>query len=199
MSKSWTNSNIEGISSSSTLRYFSDMSINWTSKDKWNSSLQWPHDGRDVVSNHQPHACLLSRVLGSDQRKHQSNNGLCAGNSPVTGEFPAKMASNAENVSIWWRRHDFQQPSGRYSTVRFHKVLVFLPTGRLRFAIYDCYQLAYKGFSLLYNIYKLNTLTKRKVLTYTFRKYGFPWHRDSLTPILREHITHWGRVTHICQ
>ena len=24
---------------------------------------------------------------------------------PGTGEFPAKMASNAENVSIWWRHH----------------------------------------------------------------------------------------------
>ena len=33
--------------------------------------------------------------------------GLCAGNSPVTGEFPAQMASNAENVSIWWRHRDF--------------------------------------------------------------------------------------------
>ena len=32
--------------------------------------------------------------------------GLCAGNSPVTGEFPAQKASNAENVSIWWRRHE---------------------------------------------------------------------------------------------
>ena len=30
---------------------------------------------------------------------------LCAGNSPVTGEFPAQMASNTENVSIWWRHH----------------------------------------------------------------------------------------------
>ena len=28
--------------------------------------------------------------------------GFCAGNSPVTGEFPAQMASNAENVSIGW-------------------------------------------------------------------------------------------------
>ena len=27
------------------------------------------------------------------------------GNSPDTGEFPAEMASNAENVSIWWRHH----------------------------------------------------------------------------------------------
>ena len=31
--------------------------------------------------------------------------GLCAGNSLVTGEFPAQRASNAENVSIWWRHH----------------------------------------------------------------------------------------------
>ena len=32
--------------------------------------------------------------------------GLCAGNSPVTGEFPAQMISNAENISICWRHHD---------------------------------------------------------------------------------------------
>ena len=25
--------------------------------------------------------------------------------SPGTGEFPAQMASNAENISIWWRHH----------------------------------------------------------------------------------------------
>ena len=31
--------------------------------------------------------------------------GLCAGNSPVTGEFPAQMASYAENISIWWCHH----------------------------------------------------------------------------------------------
>ena len=32
--------------------------------------------------------------------------GLCVGNSPGTGEFLTQMASNAENVSIWWRHHD---------------------------------------------------------------------------------------------
>ena len=44
---------------------------------------------------------------GADQRKQQKLRiiGLCAGNLPVTGEFPAQMASNAENVSIWWRHH----------------------------------------------------------------------------------------------
>ena len=31
--------------------------------------------------------------------------GFCAGKSPETGEFPAKRASNAEIVSIWWRHH----------------------------------------------------------------------------------------------
>ena len=44
---------------------------------------------------------------GADQRKHQKFcvTNLCAGNSPITGEFPAHKASNAENVSIWWRHH----------------------------------------------------------------------------------------------
>ena len=31
--------------------------------------------------------------------------GLCEGNSPVTGEFPAQRVSNGENVSIWWHHH----------------------------------------------------------------------------------------------
>ena len=31
--------------------------------------------------------------------------GHCTGNLPVTGELPAQMASNAENVSIFWRYH----------------------------------------------------------------------------------------------
>ena len=36
--------------------------------------------------------------------------GLCAGNSPGTGEFPAQMVSNAENASIWWRHDDVIMP-----------------------------------------------------------------------------------------
>ena len=49
---------------------------------------------------------VYSTVSSSaDQRKKSKLRvtGLCAGNSPVTGEFPAQMASNTENVSIWWR------------------------------------------------------------------------------------------------
>ena len=48
------------------------------------------------------------------QGKHQSSTSLAfvlpsrwpfAGNSPLTGEFPAQMVSNVENVSIWWHHH----------------------------------------------------------------------------------------------
>ena len=42
----------------------------------------------------------------ADQRKYQFRvTGLYEGNSPVTNEFPAQRARNAENVSIWWRHH----------------------------------------------------------------------------------------------
>ena len=43
--------------------------------------------------------------------------GLCAGNSPGTGEFPAQMASNAENVSIKWRHHENFRASDHFSDV----------------------------------------------------------------------------------
>ena len=44
---------------------------------------------------------------GADKKKTSKNRvtGLCVGNSPVTGEFPAQNTSNAENISIWWRHH----------------------------------------------------------------------------------------------
>ena len=42
---------------------------------------------------------------GSKRTSKLRVTGLCAGNSPVTGDFPTQIASNAENVSIWWRRH----------------------------------------------------------------------------------------------
>ena len=72
------------------------------------TSLHWRHNGRGSVSNHQPHDCLLSRLFRRRSKKTSKVRvtGLCAGNSPGTGgEFPAQMASNAENVSIWWRHH----------------------------------------------------------------------------------------------
>ena len=70
-------------------------------------SLRWRRNGRDSVSNHQPHDCLLNRLLRRRSKKTSKLRvtGLCVGNSPGTGEFPAQMDSYAENVSIWWRHH----------------------------------------------------------------------------------------------
>ena len=70
-------------------------------------SLQWRHNGHDGVSNHQPLDCLLNGLFRRRSKKTAKLRvtGLCEGNSPVTGEFPAQRASNAERVSIWWRHH----------------------------------------------------------------------------------------------
>ena len=72
------------------------------------ATLQWRHNGRDSVSNHQPHDCLLNRLFGRRSKKTSKPRvtGLCAGISPGTGEFPAQRASYAENVSIRWRHHE---------------------------------------------------------------------------------------------
>ena len=58
---------------------------------------------RCSVSNHQPQDCLLNRWFRRRLKKTSKLRvtGLCTG----TGEFPAQMSSNAENVSIWWRHH----------------------------------------------------------------------------------------------
>ena len=73
----------------------------------YGNPLRWRQNGRDSVSNHQTHDCLLNRLFRRRSKKTSKLRvtGLCAGNSPGTDEFPAQMASNAENVSIWWRHH----------------------------------------------------------------------------------------------
>ena len=70
-------------------------------------SLRWRHNEHDGVSHLQPYDCLLNRLFRRRSKKIPKLRvtGLCAGNSPVTGEFPAQKASNAENVFIWWRHH----------------------------------------------------------------------------------------------
>ena len=43
---------------------------------------------------------------------------LCVGNSPMTCEFPAQRASNAENASIWLRHYDkYRRTCELYSRV----------------------------------------------------------------------------------
>ena len=48
--------------------------------------LQWRHNGRDSVSNHQPHDCLLNRLFRRRSKKTSKLlvTGLGVGNSPGT-------------------------------------------------------------------------------------------------------------------
>ena len=71
------------------------------------NTLQWRHHELDGITNHQPHDCLLNCLFRRWSKKTSKLRvtGLCEWNSPMTGEFPAYTASNAENASIWWRHH----------------------------------------------------------------------------------------------
>ena len=82
-----------------------------TSRPQLHLEYYWVHkhyNGPDSVSNHQPHDCLLNHLFRRRSKKTSKLHvtGLCEGNSPGTGEFPAQMAGYAENVSIWWRHHE---------------------------------------------------------------------------------------------
>ena len=74
----------------------------------WSHSLHRCHNEPNGVWNHLRLDCLLNRLFRRRLQKTSKLRvtGLCEGNSPVAGEFPAQRASNMENVSIWWRRHE---------------------------------------------------------------------------------------------
>ena len=69
------------------------------------AALQWRHNERDGLSNHRGLDYLVNCMFRRRSKKTAKFRvtGLCEGNSPVTGEFPAQKDSNAEKVSIWWR------------------------------------------------------------------------------------------------
>ena len=81
---------------------------NCTRAEAW-----WVHYGDVIMSTLASQITSLTVVYstvysGSNKKTSKLHiTGLCEGNSPVTGEFPAQRASDAENVSIWWRHHGF--------------------------------------------------------------------------------------------
>ena len=139
-------------------------------------SLKWRHNGRDGVSNHQPRHCLLNHSFRPRSKKTSKLRvtGLCAGNSPVTSEFPTQMASNTKNVSIWWRHHvQWSEP----------QQCQWLPDG----SPLSCDVLLIPEL-LIYTARKKQQIRwgNTKVLT------GYL----SISYMLCS--THWGQVTHIC-
>ena len=61
-----------------------------------NFTSQWRHNESDGDSNHRFLHCLVKRLFRRRSKKTSKLRvaGLCEGNWPVTGEFPAQMASN---------------------------------------------------------------------------------------------------------
>ena len=75
-------------------------------------SWRWCHNERDGVSNHRVLHCLLNRLFS--HRKHQSSASLAFVRGIElelelisTGDqwIPTQRASDAGNVSVWWRHH----------------------------------------------------------------------------------------------
>ena len=72
-------------------------------------SLQWRHNDRAIVSNHRRPDCLLDCLFGRRSKKTSKLcvTGLCEGNSPVIGEFPAQGSGKAEMfppLGIWLKQ-----------------------------------------------------------------------------------------------
>ena len=73
-------------------------------------ALSWDilhHIPWNVLYQYRRCDCLLQRLFRRRSKKTSKLRvtGVCEGNSPATGEFPAQRASNAEHVSIWLRHH----------------------------------------------------------------------------------------------
>ena len=95
------------------------MTSRWGRPHLWNSSIhssrQDRHHYNDVIMSVMAPRITCLRIVYSgvysgaikeNIKAPQWRTGFCAGNSPLTGEFPSQRASNAENVSIWWGHHD---------------------------------------------------------------------------------------------
>ena len=100
----------------------------------WSRSLQWRHNGRDGVSNHQPHHCLLNRLFGRRSKKTPKLRvtGLCTGNSPVVnsphkGPVTRKMFP-FDDVIMWLAALSWLLYHGDVCVPTTHKALAFTGT-----------------------------------------------------------------------
>ena len=104
--------------------YFDDILCRRTSVNLPTSQIHDSLSTRpDVFSRNRYYSCVIMGAVASQitsltivylnrlfRRRSKKTSklrvtGLCSGNSSVTGGFPSQRASNAENVSIWWRFH----------------------------------------------------------------------------------------------
>ena len=112
---------------------YANMQTLRSSMCKWRYSkqLQLRHKGRDSVWNNQPHDCFLNSLFRHRSKKtsYLRVTGLCAGNSPEAGEFPAQMASNAKKCF-----HLMTSPC-----VTFHTAVIKIIISPLRVTCGHCF------------------------------------------------------------
>ena len=132
------------------LRWIQQISITTANLSNLNT-LQWRHNGRDSVSNHQPRDCLLNSLFKRRSKKTSKLRvtGLCAGNSPVIDEFPTQMASNVENGFIWWRHHE-PESIKHLSTRRFGREHQFYQVNSNKYFTPYIHDWAEYGIKLIY-------------------------------------------------
>ena len=79
-------------------------------------TLQWRHNGRDSVSNHQPYDCLPNRLFRCISKKTSKlrATGFCVGNSPGPLNSPHKwpvtrkmfpLMASSWITKLWWKRN----------------------------------------------------------------------------------------------
>ena len=160
------------------LRTRSEIVSDWCEKPQWmwHKSLHWRHNGHDSVSNHQPRDCLLNRLL-----RHRSCN---------IWDF----AYSAYPFLLWWL--------WEYYTLSYyhHQIgsMIHLSLYRVRswnngmccmsFYILKCDFTASHAFYCCYS-------ARNPISQYI---YETSWWPLSPLSIYFWHLTHWGRVTHIC-
>ena len=86
------------------------LQLTWTNDDqfRWHHMESVGHDKLihygDVIMGMMASQITSLTIVYSASKLRIT--GLCVVNSPGTGEFPAPMATYAENASIWWRHHE---------------------------------------------------------------------------------------------
>ena len=86
-------------------------------------SLRWRHHGRDGVSNHQPHDCLLNRLFRRRSKKTSKLRvtGLCVGNSPVPVNSPhewpvTRKMSQFDDVIMYSAHETVPKETSKYDS-----------------------------------------------------------------------------------
>ena len=102
---------------------------------------------------------------GTYQRKHQSSASLAfVWGIHVTGEFPAQMASNAENISIWWRHHVEPMATTKPTTVACTSMSLSMETFELNLFTACAKQILQSNFILIMTAHEAPPVCKKSHL-----------------------------------